>query len=194
MGRPGHLVGDAEMNLLGLDKSPLSGPILSGKENPMALTTEDRFWRMVDRRGPQECWEWTGARHPKGYGKLGVVIDGKKVTVAAHRFSFELHHRPLLPGENACHSCDNPPCVNGAHLFAGDHQKNAEDMMRKGRGRHGSFPGEANPNARLTADAVRSIRADAATGKGAKSLGRKYGISKTQAERIVRRESWKHVE
>ncbi len=31
------------------------------------------------------------------------------------------------------HSCDNPPCVNPAHLSAGTYSENAWDKTRKGR-------------------------------------------------------------
>jgi hypothetical protein len=44
-----------------------------------------------------------------------------------------LDGRPLRPGEFACHSCDNPPCVRPDHLFAGNNDINMADMILKGR-------------------------------------------------------------
>jgi hypothetical protein len=92
-----------------------------------------RFWPKVDVRRDDECWPWTAARIPKGYGSLGgVQINGKQHTqVGAHRVSYFLAHGrwPRL----VRHTCDNPPCVNPAHLLDGDERSNARDMVERGR-------------------------------------------------------------
>lgn len=53
--------------------------------------------------------------------------------------------------------------------------------------------GEANPDARLTTDAVRAIRAGAAGGESHATLAARYGVGKSTIGRIVRREKWAHV-
>lgn len=100
----------------------------------LSLQETERFWEMVDRRGPDECWEWIGARNDNGYGTFTL----RGVTVYAHRISWAIENGRFPESSPlACHECDNPPCVNPGHIFAGDHAANAADMNSKGRGPRG---------------------------------------------------------
>lgn len=96
---------------------------------------EERFWPKVAKRGPDECWEWTASRTPQGYGKIGRR-KGESPAIAS-RVSWEMHNGPIPDGLHVLHRCDNPPCVNPAHLFLGTNADNQRDMRAKGRGRLG---------------------------------------------------------
>jgi hypothetical protein len=93
-----------------------------------------RFWAKVDKRGPNDCWLWTGARQVTGYGAFNVNGRMRR----ASRVSWVIAHGPIPPGDHygtmlVCHRCDNPPCVNPAHLFLGTVQDNMLDCRSKGR-------------------------------------------------------------
>lgn len=78
-----------------------------------------------------KCWEWTGSKDDKGYGKISTRFGASPVK--AHRVSWEMHYGTIPAGLNVLHACDNPSCVNPNHLMIGSQQANSIDMSRKSK-------------------------------------------------------------
>lgn len=95
-------------------------------------TVEERFLQKVDKSaGPDGCWPWLGTRKKEGYG--GFSFYGKR-RPATH-ISFYLMHGRFPASDVLRHKCDNPPCVNPAHLIEGTYADNSRDMVERGRWR-----------------------------------------------------------
>lgn len=150
--------------------------------------TEQRFWDQVDRRGPDECWEWLGTRVPHGYGTFSM---GRKARLYAHRFSYEIANGPIPPGLEALHTCDHPACCNPAHLYAGTQKDNVQDMLN--RNRANPPRGMRSGHTKLTDDNVRAIRQLHGQGASHVTLATQFGISDSAVGAIVNGQSWGHV-
>jgi hypothetical protein len=88
-----------------------------------------RFRSQIEQ-GPG-CWEWTGEKNSKGYGRFTIYRDGKRVRLLAHRLALAL----MLGREpiGSRHSCDNPPCCRDDHLLEGTQTENMRDAVERGR-------------------------------------------------------------
>lgn len=126
---------------------------------PKPRPEAERFWSKVDKNGPVHprlgtaCWLWTGTGTGtgtpfRGNFRVGSMTDGTRRKVIASRWALESVVGPIPEGLFACHHCDNPRCVNPAHLYAGTQLDNVRDMVERGRARRVSQPGTSNPNYR----------------------------------------------
>jgi len=83
------------------------------------------------------CWEYTGSINVNGYGVAAHRAEGERGsrTHVAHRLAYKYHCGPIPKGHVVMHVCDNPPCINPAHLRVGTYAENMRDMVEKGRHR-----------------------------------------------------------
>lgn len=144
-----------------------------------------RFWLTVNIGKPDECWPWGGYME-KGYGRYSW--GGRMVS--AHELALTLATGEVrAEGLETCHSCDNPPCCNPAHLRFDTRQSNVDDMTS--RDRHAR--GERNGHAKLTDQAVETIRIRGAHGATGRDLARRYGVSQGLINGILNGTAWKHA-
>lgn len=145
-------------------------------------TVAQRFWQRVLKMD-NGCWEWQGARDRRGYGRFGIE-HGR--TMLAHRHALEQSGVFVPDNALVLHRCDNPPCVNPAHLFLGTHQDNSDDAAAKGR-----IPrGEQSANAKLRWWQVRTIRFLLRDGTTEPLIARSFGVSRGTVNAIRRGKAW----
>jgi hypothetical protein len=157
--------------------------------------SEQRFWARVDKSGgPDACWLWQGYCQKFGHGWLQRCQGSgtKPKGYLAHRFAYELLVGPVPDGKCLLHHCDNPPCVNPAHLFIGDRDDNAKDSMAK---RRHTF-GVKNKHAKLNDAKVQAIRAEYWYRDGRSNsveLAEKYGVRVVTIGAIIAGRTWRHL-
>lgn len=147
----------------------------------------DKFLAYMNPGEATDCWEWTGPKNSTGYGALVIARN----TWTAHRLSYLLHNGDIPEGAFICHRCDNPPCVNPAHLYAGTPADNVRDREERNRSR--TLRGEANGMALLTEDSVRAIRSLVEQGIPRASIAEQFGVCKATVSHIAVRRNWSHV-
>jgi hypothetical protein len=137
-----------------------------------------RFWNLVGQYAPSECWPWQGDTDRAGYGIF--VWHGRKMGAHELALSFTTGEA-RLPDLETCHSCDNPPCCNPAHLRFATHASNVAEMYARGRARH---------RTKLTAEMVVTMRKRRAAGARQRDLAEQFGITEGQVSMIVRGIRW----
>lgn len=155
----------------------------------------DRFWTYVKVAGPDDCWKWTAAKTKRmGHGYFNIKINGEFKQIGAHKVSLMIQGINIPAGMCVMHACDNPWCVNPAHLSVGTYHDNTQDMINKGR---------ANYMATITKDIAKKIKSEAVIltnipGRKTKKtnfseLSKKYNVPRHVVDSIANNKTWKHV-
>lgn len=164
---------------MNVSKVPINA--ILGRE--ITPTQEASFWSMVKVNWVSGCWEWTSTNTTgMGYGRF--KLGNKKAS--ANRVAYAIAYGYVPNDKFVCHKCDNPSCVNPAHLFLGSPAENAADRVSKSRQAKGAKAGGAI----LDDDKVRLILNDERTHL---EIAKEYGVAKSTIGKIKSGVNWKHV-
>ncbi len=149
------------------------------RHGKMKLEASDvrRFMEKV-KVSENGCWEWTASVNWAGYGHFDFYSIR-----SAHRFSYYIFKGDLPEGMEVCHSCDNPKCVNPAHLWLGTRSENISDAAMKGR----------TNSVKLSPTDVLSMRELHSSGLTVDDLALRYGVSTDTVKDIVNGRTWTSI-
>lgn len=159
-------------------------------------TIAERFLACIDKGDPNtfdNCWLWTAFKDSNGYGSFYCPLLNE---TKAHRVSYKLFVGFIEEGLFVCHKCDNPTCVNPAHLFAGTPRANTQDMIAKGRATLKPFDlGSSNIKSKLSEEEVADIKYMFLIKVQLSEILRKYKkVSYSCIRDIHRGRTWRHIE
>ncbi len=96
----------------------------------------DKAVRRVQLPDAELCWEWNprwGA-DKSGYASVIRICAGHRRHLRVNRLIVSVAEGISYAGvDQACHSCDNPTCINPGHVWNGSNSDNQRDMIAKGR-------------------------------------------------------------
>jgi hypothetical protein len=93
-----------------------------------------RFWKKVNKKSTDDCWEWINCK-----GRYGRFWLGNS-TFDAHRISWLINNGQIPSGMEVLHTCDNKICVNPDHLYLGTQSDNNLDRIQRFQGKVAGRP------------------------------------------------------
>jgi len=156
----------------------------------------ESFWARVDKKGPDDCWEWQRCIGGTGYGivrwgrraysthRVAAFLVGKLVSL---KFTGDWRSKSCV-----LHTCDNRRCCNPAHLEIGTQSKNMFDAYA--RKRKAELVGGDNPFAKLSDEQAREIRQQYERGSySERSLASAYGVSRATIRGVLSGSKYKNA-
>lgn len=143
--------------------------------------------KTLGRLGYIEVTCWNVISHkvsPSGSYPI-IYINDKKMPASRYAYCY-FNNIPFesIQDKFVLHTCDNPKCVNPAHLMLGDHQLNMKHKVERGR----QMKGETHGMAKLKEDQVREIRASKLT---VRALAKVYNVGHSTIGQIKKGNTWK---
>jgi hypothetical protein len=144
--------------------------------------------RKTERVGA--CLIYTGSKGPGGYGWFTYKFDQYIYFMnTAHVTMWVLDHGRVPSGLYVLHTCDQPLCVEPAHLRVGSPAENMRDKADRGRQTRGS----QFEHAKLNEAQVHQLRLDYAAGVSMPELAKRHAVTLQTIASAVHRRAWKHV-
>lgn len=137
------------------------------------------------------CRDWPfGLTKENGYPSVRKGSRNNNCNVSHIILEKTGYPRPNPPFNNALHSCDRPICVAPWHLRWGSKRENYQDSVDRDR----NCKGESHGNSKLSEKDIISMRSMYSTGRFTyKEIGFLFGVEGITANRIINKESWKHI-
>lgn len=146
------------------------------------LLLTNRLAALIEKRtfDSAGCKIWLGMVDSGGYAKAKISPYWPKGTrISRVVLAVKLGRIPNKV-EWACHTCDNPLCVEPSHIYCGNATSNNRDTVRRGRHRC--------QYAKTDDGMKREIVSRYITGGiSQEKLAKEYGISQVRVSQIVRR-------
>lgn len=136
------------------------------------ITPREGFEAKIEKT--DGCWLWKGTTNGYGYG---VFLLPKGKPVRAHRMAYEYYVGAIPAGKVIMHLCDNPPCVNPAHLRVGTKNENNKDTASKRRHNYGT----KHWNGKLTDEQINEIRESTLKQP---ELAKIFGVTQSHISRV----------
>jgi len=130
----------------------------------------NRFWKKIDfpKDLIHDCWNWNKYTCRSGYGNFRAFPRSTgKPRFRAHVFSYKIFKGNFEKGLEVRHTCDNPACVNPAHLLIGTSQQNSQDMVDRNR---------QSRIFKLSDETVKEILNDLILGKSTTELAKQHNV------------------
>ena len=151
------------------------------------MKTQNEFWKKINIKEPNQCWDWLGSVNKWGYGRPRFMGELQYAHRLALKFAF-----PHLQtdGKVVMHICDNPRCCNPKHLLVGSHADNQADKYKKNR----QAKGEKNGFSCLTNEKVLEARKKYIPKVVTyQMLADEYGVCRDTMQKAIRGIYWGHI-
>ena len=156
--------------------------VLSCSYGEITMASRKPITYEIDENG---CWICTSHKVPKSSKSYpSTSINGKQINIS--HIIYRETIGPVPVGIILRHTCDNPLCINPAHLLPGNHADNMKDRSERNR----QAKGEHNAASRLNKDQVRFIRS---SDEPVKALAERFGVHPGTIYRVLNGVNWGHI-